>query len=81
MQLRDLWVLIRSHQQPRAGIRGWGESRLGTWVLRAEPGLRLSLSEWREAWLTSASSRDEVLGPELISVSVTLGQAVPEMGG
>ncbi len=30
----------------QAGIR---ESRLGTWPLRAEPGLRLSLiSEWSE---------------------------------
>ena len=72
---------IRSHEQPPSGDKGWGHSRLGTRVLRAEPGLRLSLSEWREAWLTSASSCDEALGPDLISLSVPLGQAVPEMGG
>jgi hypothetical protein len=77
MQLRDLWVLIRSHQQPRAGIRGWGESRLGTWVLRAEPDLRLSLSERREPWLTPASSCDEVWGPDSISLSVIFESSCP----
>ncbi len=83
MQLRDLWVLIRSHQQrvPQAGTRGLGEpTRHAGSAGRTR--LRLSLSEWREVWLTSTSRCDQVLGLDLISLlcySVPLGQAAPEM--
>ena len=78
MRLRDLWVLIRSHQQrvSQAGTRGLREpTRHAGFAGRTR--FRLSLSEWCEVWLMSASRCDQVLGLDLISLLCYLWAKLP----